>query len=120
MKTYLGSFFFLMGLSVFMVADKNLYLWGLAAVIFTLGELIYSPGEYILIDNIAPEGMKSSYFSAQALGLLGGAFNPILSGVVLTELPPQSLFIILMGISFLAWLSMLKGMSIKPPAVVYK
>ncbi|MBD2797121.1 efflux MFS transporter YdeE [Xenorhabdus sp. 18] len=110
----LGSFFFLMGLSVFMIADKNLYLWGVAAVIFTLGELIYSPGEYILIDNIAPEGMKSSYFSAQALGLLGGAFNPVLSGVVLTELPPQSLFIILMGISFLAWLSMLKGMSIKP------
>ncbi|MBD2786119.1 efflux MFS transporter YdeE [Xenorhabdus sp. DI] len=110
----LGSFFFLMGLSVFMIADKNLYLWGVAAVIFTLGELIYSPGEYILIDNIAPEGMKSSYFSAQALGLLGGAFNPVLSGVVLTELPPQSLFIILMGISFLAWFSMLKGMSIKP------
>ncbi|MDC9595082.1 efflux MFS transporter YdeE [Xenorhabdus sp. IM139775] len=110
----LGSFFFLMGLAVFMIADKNLYLWGLAAVIFTLGELIYAPGEYMLIDNIAPEGMKSSYFSAQALGLLGGAFNPVLSGVVLTKLPPQSLFIILMGILFFAWLSMLKGMSIRP------
>lgn len=112
----LGSFFFLMGLAVFMIADKNLYLWGLAAVIFTLGELIYAPGEYMLIDNIAPEGMKSSYFSAQALGLLGGAFNPMISGVVLSNLPPQSLFIILMGITFLAWLSMLKGMSVKPLA----
>ncbi|KMJ45794.1 transporter [Xenorhabdus khoisanae] len=114
----LGSFFFLMGLAVFMIADKNLYLWGLAAVIFTLGELIYAPGEYMLIDNIAPEGMKSSYFSAQALGFLGGAFNPMISGVVLTKLPPQSLFIILMGITFLAWLSMLKGMSIKPLTAV--
>ncbi|MEQ1963666.1 efflux MFS transporter YdeE [Xenorhabdus khoisanae] len=114
----LGSFFFLMGLAVFMIADKNLYLWGLAAVIFTLGELIYAPGEYMLIDNIAPKGMKSSYFSAQALGFLGGAFNPMISGVVLTKLPPQSLFIILMGITFLAWLSMLKGMSIKPLTAV--
>ncbi|MDC9615780.1 efflux MFS transporter YdeE [Xenorhabdus khoisanae] len=114
----LGSFFFLMGLAVFMIADKNLYLWGLAAVIFTLGELIYAPGEYMLIDNIAPNGMKSSYFSAQALGFLGGAFNPMISGVVLTKLPPQSLFIILMGITFLAWLSMLKGMSIKPLTAV--
>ncbi|MDX7998465.1 efflux MFS transporter YdeE [Xenorhabdus sp. Reich] len=114
----LGSFFFLMGLTVFMIAGTNLYIWGLAAVIFTLGELIYAPGEYMLIDNIAPEGMKSSYFSAQALGFLGAAFNPILSGIVLTELPPQSLFIILMGITFLAWLSMLKGMSIEPLTTV--
>ncbi|MDR0218086.1 MAG: efflux MFS transporter YdeE [Enterobacteriaceae bacterium] len=110
----LGSVFFLMGLAVFMVAGSNLYLWGIAAVTFTLGELIYAPGEYMLIDNIAPEGMKSSYFSAQALGFLGGAFNPVLSGIVLTELPPQSLFFILMVITFLAWLCMLKGMSVKP------
>ncbi len=41
----------------------------------------------MLIDSIAPDGMKASYFSAQSLGLLGGAFNPMLTGVVLTELP---------------------------------
>ncbi|PHM31196.1 efflux MFS transporter YdeE [Xenorhabdus innexi] len=110
----LGSLFFFMGIAVFMIADKNIYLWGLAAVIFTLGELIYAPGEYMLIDNIAPEGMKSSYFSAQTLGFLGGAFSPMLSGIVLTELPPHFLFIIQMGIIILAWLSMLKGMNIKP------
>ncbi len=28
--------------------------WGIAAAIFTLGEIIYAPGEYMLIDNIAP------------------------------------------------------------------
>ncbi|WP_426577340.1 efflux MFS transporter YdeE [Xenorhabdus stockiae] len=114
----LGSVFFFIGIAVFMLADKNLYLWGIAAVIFTLGELIYAPGEYMLIDNIAPEGMKSSYFSAQTLGFLGGAFSPMLSGIVLTEFPPHLLFIIQMGLVVLAWLSMLKGMSIKPLSAV--
>ncbi|PHM54383.1 efflux MFS transporter YdeE [Xenorhabdus sp. KK7.4] len=114
----LGSVFFFIGIAVFMFADKNLYLWGIAAVIFTLGELIYAPGEYMLIDNIAPEGMKSSYFSAQTLGFLGGAFSPMLSGIVLTEFPPHLLFIIHMGLVVLAWLSMLKGMSIKPLSAV--
>ncbi|WP_340608402.1 efflux MFS transporter YdeE [Xenorhabdus bharatensis] len=110
----LGSIFFFIGIAVFMTADKNLYLWGIAALIFTLGELIYAPGEYMLIDNIAPEGMKSSYFAAQTLGFLGGAFSPMLSGIVLTEFPPHLLFITQMGLVVLAWLSMLKGMSIKP------
>ncbi|PHM65467.1 multidrug resistance protein MdtH [Xenorhabdus stockiae] len=114
----LGSVFFFIGIAVFMFADKNLYLWGIAAVIFTLGELIYAPGEYMLIDNIAPEGMKSSYFAAQTLGFLGGAFSPMLSGIVLTEFPPHFLFIIQMGLVVLAWLSMLKGMSIKPLSAV--
>ncbi|HBO22000.1 MAG TPA: transporter [Providencia sp.] len=109
----LGSLFFVVSLVVFMNAGENLYLWALASFIFTLGELIYAPGEYMLIDSIAPEGMKSSYFSAQSLGLLGGAFNPMLTGIVLTELPPYSIFIILIFVTVLAWLSMLNGMRVR-------
>lgn len=43
----------------------------------------------MLIDNIAPDGMKSSYFSAQSLGWLGGAFNPLMTGGVLTYFPAK-------------------------------
>lgn len=50
----------------------------------------------MLIDNIAPAGMKASYFSAQSLGWLGAAVNPLVSGVILTTLPPWSLFVALM------------------------
>lgn len=116
LKRYMtiGTVFFVAGLATFMQAGENLYLWALASFVFTLGEIIYAPGEYMLIDNIAPEGMKSSYFSAQALGLLGGAFNPMLTGVVLTEFPPKTIFIILIGVTVLAWMSMLKGMNVKP------
>ncbi len=46
----------------------------------------------MLIDHIAPPGMKASYFSAQSLGWLGAAFNPMLTGLILTHLPHWSLF----------------------------
>jgi hypothetical protein len=60
---------FVLGLGGFMFSGENLVYWG-SRRIFTLGEIIYAPGEYMLIDNIAPPGMKASYFSAQALGWL--------------------------------------------------
>lgn len=52
--------------------------------------------------------MKASYFSAQSLGWLGAAINPLVSGIVLTSLPPFSLFIILALVIVVAWVLMLK------------
>ncbi|MEQ5393960.1 efflux MFS transporter YdeE [Proteus sp. fly-1013] len=108
----LGTLFFMMGLLGFMFAGNNLIFWALAIAIFTLGELIYAPGEYMMIDNIAPLGMKASYFSAQSLGWLGAALNPLASGFILTSFPPVSLFAILMVICGLAWFCMIQGMNV--------
>ena len=110
----LGTLFFVIGLAGFMVSDNNLIYWGVAAAIFTVGEIIYAPGEYLLIDNIAPPGMKASYFSAQVLGWLGAAFNPMITGIILTHLPHWSLFAIMMVAIIIAWLMILRGMSVKP------
>ncbi|EDS6568970.1 MFS transporter, partial [Salmonella enterica subsp. enterica] len=63
-----GTVFFIAGLIGFIFSGDNLFFWGLSAAVFTIGEIIYAPGEYMLIDNIAPAGMKASYFSAQSLG----------------------------------------------------
>jgi len=67
----------------------------------------------MLIDNIAPPGMKASYFSAQALGWLGAAFNPMITGLILTHLPHWSLFVIMMVSIVLAWMMILRGMRVK-------
>lgn len=107
----LGTLFFMMGLLGFMFADDNLIFWALAIAVFTFGELIYAPGEYMMIDNIAPLGMKASYFSAQSLGWLGAALNPLASGFILTAFPPTSLFAILMVVCGLAWFCMIQGMN---------
>ncbi|HDR2160293.1 TPA: efflux MFS transporter YdeE [Enterobacter cancerogenus] len=108
-----ATLFFIIGLGGFMVSGENLVYWGIAAAIFTLGEIIYAPGEYMLIDNIAPPGMKASYFSAQALGWLGAAANPMITGIILTHLPHWSLFAIMMAAIVVAWLMILRGMSVK-------
>ncbi|WP_318379364.1 efflux MFS transporter YdeE [uncultured Enterobacter sp.] len=109
-----GTLCFVIGLVGFMLAGSNLWFWGMASAIFTIGEIIYAPGEYMLIDNIAPAGMKASYFSAQALGWLGAALNPLATGVILTTLPGWSLFVIMMVVIVLAWLMMLLGMRVSP------
>ncbi|WP_437890644.1 efflux MFS transporter YdeE [Phytobacter sp. V91] len=110
----LGTLSFILGLAGFMFSGDNLWLWGLSVAVFTIGEIIYAPGEYMLIDNIAPPGMKASYFSAQALGWLGAAMNPMLTGVILASLPGWSLFVILMLVVFFAWCAMIRGIQAKP------
>lgn len=109
-----GTICFVAGLVGFMISGNSLLLWGLSAAVFTIGEVIYAPGEYMLIDNIAPAGMKASYFSAQSLGWLGAAVNPLVSGVILTTLPAWSLFAVLIVAIILAWTLMLKGMRARP------
>ena len=105
----LGTVCFVLGLAGFMLSGDNLVFWGLSAVIFTLGEIVYAPGEYMLIDNIAPRGMKASYFSAQSLGWLGAALNPFFTGQILTHLPPITLFPIMMAAIVLAWVFIFRG-----------
>ncbi|WP_446028100.1 efflux MFS transporter YdeE [Lelliottia amnigena] len=109
----LGTLFFVLGLGGFMLSGSNLIYWGIAAAVFTVGEIIYAPGEYMLIDNIAPPGMKASYFSAQALGWLGAAANPMITGIILTHLPHWSLFAVMMAAIVIAWLMILRGMRVK-------
>ncbi len=107
---FYGTLFFMAGLAGFMLSGDNLLLWGMAAAVFTIGELIYAPGEYMLVDNIAPVGLKASYFSAQQLGWLGGACNPLFTGLMLTWLPPYMLFVVLMAAIALAYLMVVMGM----------
>lgn len=109
-----GTVCFVIGLVGFMFSGASLWAWGISAAIFTLGEVIYAPGEYMLIDHIAPPGMKASYFSAQSLGWLGAAFNPMLTGLILTHLPHWSLFVILIVAIVAAWLMIFRGINARP------
>ncbi|BDH45827.1 MFS transporter [Salmonella enterica subsp. enterica serovar Choleraesuis] len=113
-----GTIFFIFGLAGFMISGTNLWLWGLSAVIFTLGELIFVPGEYMLIDNIAPDGMKASYFSAQTLGTLGGALNPLLTGYLLLWIPGSGMFMVFISVVVMAWVALIVGMRQVSPAKI--
>ncbi|STU77693.1 putative MFS-type transporter YdeE [Klebsiella pneumoniae subsp. ozaenae] len=71
------------------------------------------PREYMLIDHIARRD-EASYFSAQSLEWLGAAFNPMLTGLILTHLPHWSLFVILIVAIVAAWLMIFRGINARP------
>ena len=94
---FLGTVFFMIGLAGFMLAGSSVLIWVIAMAIFSFGELIVIPAEYMFIDFIAPDNMKGSYYGMQNLSNLGGAINPVLCGFLLSYTAPPVMFIVLIA-----------------------
>ncbi|UII72345.1 MFS transporter [Pseudomonas sp. HN11] len=90
----LGMLFFVVGLMGFAYAQLPI-IWVLAMIVFTVGEIIIIPAEYLFIDYIAPEDMRGVYYGAQNLSNLGAALGPVLCGVALSFYAPQAMFYVL-------------------------
>ncbi|WP_394781546.1 MFS transporter [Undibacterium sp.] len=91
-----GSAMFVAGLAGFMFAD-SLAAWIVSMLLFTLGEVIVIPAEYLFIDSIAPAAQKGSYYGVQNLCTLGDALAPLVCGVLLTHAAPSTMFIVLIA-----------------------
>ncbi|KTB67391.1 MULTISPECIES: MFS transporter [Pseudomonas] len=89
-----GLSLFIVGLGGFAVST-TLVMWVLSMAIFTLGEIIVFPAEYMFIDNIAPNHLRGMYYAAQNLGNVGAALGPVLCGWVLATQPAYSMFYML-------------------------
>lgn len=96
-----GMALFIAGLLGFSLAGSALA-WCLAMVVFTLGEIIVIPAEYMFIDLIAPEHLRGVYYGAQNLGNLGAALGPVLVGLTLGYMAPVAVFQVLIGSVILA------------------
>lgn len=96
-----GMGLFVAGLLGFSLAGTALA-WCLAMLVFTLGEIIVIPAEYMFIDLIAPEHLRGIYYGAQNLGNLGAALGPVLVGAALGHLVPVAVFYLLIGSVILA------------------
>ncbi len=90
----LGMVFFVVGLMGFAYAQVPV-VWVLAMIIFTAGEIIIIPAEYLFIDYIAPEEMRGVYYGAQNLSNLGAALGPVICGIALSFYAPQTMFYVL-------------------------
>ncbi|AZE67148.1 Major Facilitator Superfamily protein [Pseudomonas synxantha] len=90
-----GLSLFIVGLSGFALST-TLVVWVIAMAIFTLGEIIVFPAEYMFIDSIAPNHLRGMYYAAQNLGNIGAALGPVLCGLVLATQPAQYIFYMLM------------------------
>ncbi|KIU54105.1 MULTISPECIES: MFS transporter [Pseudomonas] len=90
-----GMLLFVIGLLGFSLA-QTLWVWCLAMLVFTLGEIIVIPAEYMFIDSIAPEHLRGVYYGAQNLSNLGAALGPVLCGFALAHLMPTAMFYLMM------------------------
>lgn len=104
----LGLTLYIAGLFGFMHAETRVG-WVIATLIFTLGEVIVIPCEYLFVDSIAPAELRGSYYGVQGLASLGLAINPILCGYLLAHFPASLMFYVLMGFSICAILCFYLG-----------
>lgn len=86
-----GTALFIVGLIGFSMAD-SLVGWCVAMFIFTLGEMIIYPADFLFVDTLAPEELRGSYYGAQNLAALGGALSPVMCGFLLMHTPAPSMF----------------------------
>lgn len=59
--------------------------WGFVAsmTVFTLGEILNYPAGNLLIDRLAPEGLRGTYYGAQAFSNFGHFLGPSIGGFLL-------------------------------------
>jgi MFS family permease len=86
-----GTALFIAGLIGFSLAD-SLLSWCVAMFIFTLGEIIIYPAEFLFVDTLAPQALRGSYYGAQNLAALGGALSPMICGFLLLHSPAPTMF----------------------------
>ncbi|MGE8307184.1 MAG: MFS transporter [Pseudomonas kermanshahensis] len=89
-----GMGLFIAGLLGFSWAS-TVPMWCLAMLVFTLGEIIVIPAEYMFIDLIAPEHLRGVYYGAQNLSNLGAALGPVMVGFALGHWWPRAIFYLL-------------------------
>jgi MFS family permease len=78
----IGGILMFAGMAGFATATTTWH-FVVAMVVFSVGETFIVPSEFAVIDRIAPEDRRGSYFGAQTFGQLGGFVGPYLGGLLL-------------------------------------
>lgn len=71
--------------------------WFAAMAVFTLGEVMLVPSEYLFVDHIAPEALRGTYYAVHNLTALGGAASPMLCGALLAAGGAGAMFAVLLS-----------------------
>ncbi|XVJ50442.1 MFS transporter (plasmid) [Pseudomonas sp. UBT] len=108
-----GLGMFILGVIGFALSTSVLW-WVLAMAVFTVGEIIVVPAEYMFIDRIAPDPLRGMYYGAQNLTNLGAALGPVLCGLVLASLPAHAMFYMLAAFIVGGGVFYFIGASLKP------
>lgn len=103
---YCGALHALMiGSAMFAVSQIG-FLWssGLAGfamstIVFTIGEILVVPSQFMLVDEISDDANRGSYYGAHALSSAGSFLGPTLGGIAFANLGAATMFSLFVGFS---------------------
>ena len=85
-RLQLGVAFFLSAQLQFALGDTAIWWhWIVAVILLSIGECILFPLLNVLVDQMAPEHLKGSYFGAASMSGLGIAIGALLGGWILAN-----------------------------------
>jgi MFS family permease len=87
-----------------------------AMIVFSIGEVLIIPAEFLLVDGIAPEAQRGAYHGAMGFAALGSAIGPALGGGLLVSFGGAVAFAAFAGIALLAVVAFGRGRMAPPPA----
>jgi MFS family permease len=71
----------------------------ISVVVFTIGEILVVPSEYVFVDRISTTQSRGSYFGAHSILSIGSFLGPVLGGIVHGTLGSPAMFFLFAGFS---------------------
>ncbi|MDI7864961.1 MFS transporter [Rhizobiaceae bacterium n13] len=97
------------------LAAVNFPGFAISMVVFTLGEILVLPSEYILVDRVSNARNRGSYFGAHSLSSIGSFLGPTLGGMVLGVFGGAAMFVLFAGFAAAGALFFAIGTRMPPP-----
>ncbi|MFD0589108.1 MDR family MFS transporter [Paenibacillus sp. GCM10027627] len=94
----LGSVFYAIG-NVGFAFSGNWWMLLVSMLVFTWGEILTFPAGSLIVDRLAPDKMRGTYFGAQTFTNMGHFLGPWLGGMLLQHYGGQALFVIVAAIT---------------------
>ncbi|WP_400164803.1 MDR family MFS transporter [Brevibacillus sp. TJ4] len=77
-------------------------IFAIAMVLFTFGEILTFTSSDVLIDRMAPEAMRGSYYGAKGFSNVGQFIGPWMGGILLASYSGTTLFLVVAMISLVS------------------
>lgn len=98
---HIGNVMFALGFIGFAISE-SWFAWIVSMIIFTLGEVMNYPAGSMLMDRLAPEHLRGTYYGAQSFNSLGHFIGPSLGGFIMSAYTGSIMFSIMACISLFA------------------
>ncbi|MEI2299926.1 MFS transporter [Ensifer sp. MJa1] len=110
----LGCLLFLIG-EIGFAASSGAEMLIASMILFTIGEVLVVPSEYMLVDGISDAGNRGTYFGAHSLSTVGNFLGPLIGGLALGTLGGAGMFLLFALLSAASALLFAIGHSMPPP-----